>query len=327
LRHAPERFVLLGAVPGDTIPARLFQDSVMARGSRILACAACVMSALASAAPPQTNPAASSPLQPETVTVTARRPSPEQLTDTVIANFVDLHGAKDRKSGQFVRDLGVCPLVLGLPPAFNDFVSQRILAVAKSVDARTQTVGKCTPNIEVVFTDQPQKVLDELYQKTRGVILGVHYVHEVKTSIHVSHTIQAWYVTGTHGVGDNGTNVEGTDTATTANDTDTTRIHTDDAYTVGPTPIVTGSRLPGRLESLIVNALILVNGRDVQDKPIGPVADYIAMLALPQPKSLDDCNDLPSILDMYASGCDARPKPDSLTAGDIAYLRRSMQPI
>jgi hypothetical protein len=65
-----------------------------------------------------------------------------------------------------------------------------------------------------------------------------------------------------------------------------------------------------------VIANVLIAGQE-----IGPIADYIAMLSLSQPSSLDDCNDLPSILDLMASGCDARAKPVALTESDVAYLK------
>jgi hypothetical protein len=61
---------------------------------------------------------------------------------------------------------------------------------------------------------------------------------------------------------------------------------------------------------------VLIAGQE-----IGPIADYIAMLSLSQPNSLDECNDLPGILDLMASGCDARPKPVALTESDVAYLK------
>jgi hypothetical protein len=45
------------------------------------------------------------------------------------------------------------------------------------------------------------------------------------------------------------------------------------------------------------------------------------MLVFAQGSSLDTCDELPSITDLMASGCDRRPKANALTAGDIAYLK------
>jgi len=51
---------------------------------------------------------------------------------------------------------------------------------------------------------------------------------------------------------------------------------------------------------------------------IEPLADYIAVLALTQLNSLDTCQQLPSIVNMMAAGCDQRVS--GITATDLAYL-------
>jgi hypothetical protein len=51
------------------------------------------------------------------------------------------------------------------------------------------------------------------------------------------------------------------------------------------------------------------------------VADYVAMLAVSQPRSLDGCNALPSVIDLLAkSACSDRDPPVGMTAADSAYL-------
>jgi len=61
-----------------------------------------------------------------------------------------------------------------------------------------------------------------------------------------------------------------------------------------------------------------VNTDKVAGFPIGPVADYIAMLSLAQAKTPDDCAELASILDYMSANCSE--KPESLTVADKAYL-------
>lgn len=65
--------------------------------------------------------------------------------------------------------------------------------------------------------------------------------------------------------------------------------------------------------------MALVDARKAGNTSLGVLADYAAMLALSEPKSLGQCNVLPSITDLYA-GCPGRPAPTGLTAADIAYL-------
>jgi hypothetical protein len=55
------------------------------------------------------------------------------------------------------------------------------------------------------------------------------------------------------------------------------------------------------------------------DYEVGSLADYITMLALSQPDSLDSCQELPSISNMLAKGCASASS--KITDGDLAYLR------
>ncbi len=45
------------------------------------------------------------------------------------------------------------------------------------------------------------------------------------------------------------------------------------------------------------------------------------MLALTQPISLNGCNALPSIIDLFSAACSGNPEPTGLTESDTAYLR------
>ncbi|HEX3432094.1 MAG TPA: hypothetical protein VHT03_14530 [Rhizomicrobium sp.] len=96
---------------------------------------------LAQPGPPATPPQG----QPETVVVTAHRT--QQEIDAIVSQFVDLHTAANRKTGQYMRDdIGpVCPVTLGLPQSFDDFVTARIVQVAASVGAQTERRGSASP--------------------------------------------------------------------------------------------------------------------------------------------------------------------------------------
>ena len=273
----------------------------------------------ASAGSPPADAGAAPPPKPiGTVTVTARRRADRDTIRTVIAPFVDQHAARDRKSGLLLRAApeGICPQTLGISAPFSQFVTARIVAVAKSVGAVVQEIGKCRPNVEVVFSSNPQSLVDGLVKMTRGDILGFHYAHEDAALIRVSRPIQAWYVTGTF-------NEIGASNA---------KVAAGGAYAVpdmavmdqvdAPDPFTgTGSHLTPRNSSQIVNVLILVDAEKVVDQEIGPIADYIAMLALSQAQSLDNCGKLPSILDLMSPACASRPRPQTLTESDMAFLK------
>ena len=64
-----------------------------------------------------------------------------------------------------------------------------------------------------------------------------------------------------------------------------------------------------------------MDGNRINDLKIGPVADYVALLALSQARVQAVCESLPSVLDIMAPSCGERPPPDGLTKGDLAFLR------
>jgi hypothetical protein len=274
--------------------------------------------ATASSAQPAQTPQTTPPKPVETVTVIGQRQVDEQFK-AVIAQFVEQHAALDRKSGLLVRDgpKGICPITLGLPAAYNDFVTARIVSVAKSVGTVVQDAATCRANVEILFTDDPQDVINSLAEKTNGEILGPHYVHETRALKHVWRPIQAWYVTGTR----NDPNAHGAViTPDGSQQTASGHLGIDHAY--GASPYTgTGSHIRPRNSSQIGNTLILADMNKIAGHEIGPISDYIAMMALSQAQSLDDCNEMPSILDLMSSGCPAREKPQSITPSDMAYLK------
>ena len=262
----------------------------------------------------------------ETVTVTGRRPADKDALRAAIAPFVAMHAARDRKTGLLVRapSAGVCPITLGLSPAFNDFVTARIVAVARSVGSKVQPIGRCQPNVEVVFTPDPQGLLDDMARNTQGAILGFHFNFEERGLQRVTRPIQAWYATGTiserPAYATNVIDTSGLQPITPAQTPGTGRAVLDraywqDAYTG------TGSHLHFGNSSELMNVLIVADLGKLDGREIGPLADYVAMLSLSQPRSLDDCNTLPSILDMMASGCAGRPSPQAITDSDTAFLK------
>ena len=260
------------------------------------------------------------------VTVVGKKALDKDAIKTVIAPFVKQHAARDRKSGLLVRapPSGVCPLTLGLSPAFNAFVTARIVAVASEAGSAVQTVGQCQPNVEVVFTEDPQDLVNALGKKTGGAILGFHFVGERRALIQVSRPIQAWYMTGTvsstPAYAARVIDVSGLQPDIPPLTAGPAAAVIDDAYS--PNPYTgTGSRFAPDHSSQIVNVLIVADLGKLDGWQIGPISDYVAMLSLSQPRSLDACSPLPSILDMLASECHGRLAPQALTESDAAFLK------
>jgi hypothetical protein len=246
------------------------------------------------------------------VTVTAPKPpAPEQLAGDSVHKFIAAHSRPAVITGQLARwHVGICPTTSGLTPGFNSFVSARIEAIAAIVGAPHQELGHCRANIQIFFTAEPEKAIDT-FAKRGPVLLGFHYPRETQKQATFSHPIQGWYVTATEG--------------------DDGRIGLDEAVPIqrgtpeNRMPATTppgrlGTRLATGLNSFISNVLIIANAKKISGHTIGSISDYLAMLILSQTKSPDTCGNLPSILDLMASNCDERERPDAVTAGDLAFL-------
>jgi hypothetical protein len=75
------------------------------------------------------------------------------------------------------------------------------------------------------------------------------------------------------------------------------------------------------LTSQFNNVFMVADAKALEGKDLGLIADYMVMLALSQPRSLDSCNALPSVIDVLVKpGCPGRDPPDGLTPADAAYL-------
>ncbi|WP_044562740.1 hypothetical protein [Azospirillum sp. B4] len=234
----------------------------------------------------------------DTVVVTGMRLKPEKL-DSIIGDFVQSHGKHAPRTTQIARwDRPVCPGVQNVPADFAAFIATRIRAIAQTVGAPLADTPCKTNNVDIIFTDQPQAVMDTVADKYPR-LLGYHFVHQTKAVSQMTRPIQAWYVTSTS----NG--------AMTA---------IDDPYgmTIGGG---LGSRLStGDLRPVLTHILIMVNTDQILGRQLGTVADYLAVLALAQPNGLDHCGDLPSILDQFSGTCPDDQKPRNLSAADKAYL-------
>jgi hypothetical protein len=290
------------------------------------------------------SPPASAQTQPEPrttvapVTVTAKL-KPEELK-SVVAHFVDQHAALDKKTGLLVRAApsGICVTTQGLSDAYDAFVTRRIAEVARSVGAPVDKDPRCKPNVEVIFTDRPQALVDDLLKSSGGSFLGVRYAGEEHTLSRVTRPIQPFYETGTrqdlhpeatHMVDDSLSTDHDGDIKTGPSGLQPTRpsdylppakATADEAN--GPQPFgSTGSRFAARHSSQFMNVLIVADLGKLDGRENGPMSDYIAVLALSQPRSLDTCNVLPSILDLLAAGCQDRPAPQAATDSDTAFLK------
>lgn len=251
----------------------------------------------------------------ESVIVTA----PALRSERALDNFIIAHSTPTPLLGKIARwKNGICPLTVGLSPQLNLYISQRIIRVAMMTGAPVDKGETCRPNILVVATDQPQAMLDYVSAK-RPALLGFHYRSQRERIATMTLPVQAWYSTATEDF--RGFISSDLPSFELGYGVMSSGYVAGSASSILPGSYVSGSRTGDGLKSQLSTAIILVDTRKIVGLQIGPLADYIAMLALSQGQSYDTCQDVPTINNLMAPGCAAEMKPAALTDIDATYLR------
>jgi hypothetical protein len=285
-------------------------------------------------APPHDSPSGSEQTLQE-VTVTAARVQDQRALARAVSGFVTSHAAPGTRINQIGRwHEPVCPLVSGLQPPGQDYITRKILDVARAVGAPTGSAGrKCAATVEIVFTREPQALLDRIAKAYRP-LLGFYPASQVKQTTTFSRPIQAWYVTGTR-------SMDAMPDASHGNapETGITQLPEQRGGSIVDMPLLSGvqvdsdvtamglqpsgvggSYLSNGQRSEFLHVLIIADSGQIAHYAVHSIADYLALLSLTRMAQLDSCAPLPSITDLFASGC-ATPVADSLTGADRAYLK------
>lgn len=239
--------------------------------------------------------AESSPLQE--VMVKARKLLDEPTLRHVAKIFTQSHATPNPRTGQISHwEIAVCPVTRGLPPQYDDYVTHRIVAIAKEAGVPSSAASKCGVNVQILFTRDPQKEVDHI-AKIAPAMLG--YAHgSLKELARVRFPIQAWYVTGTGLAGDHYAQL--------------------DSQFSGP---VRGAA--SRLEDVVSQigyVLVAVDQSKVSEHSLETISDYVAMLVLTR-TAQNGCNVLPSIIDLFSPDCGSGERPQALTDADKAFLK------
>ena len=263
------------------------------------------------AADPQAAPSHSpQPLQEVTVNA-QQQPDVHTLERVIIPRFVKSHGKPSSFSGQLGRwskPYSICPSTIGLEPAAAEFISRRITTLAASVGAPVAPHGRCLPNVEIIFTANPQEQVSYFASNYRA-LLG-YDTGSLRDRVTFSHQIRAWYSTATHTSG-----------AGWKIDSDRPPIAiSDPPVKINEQEAGSGGRFTKTMRSGIINVLIIADAKQVSQHSLRSVADYISMLVLTR-TSVDGCSALPSIVDLFSTDCADRAPPESITPADRAYLK------
>jgi hypothetical protein len=237
--------------------------------------------------------------------------------------MIETYAAPSPLLNQLTRwRIGICPRTDGLSSRnLNDYVTARIREVAALAGAPVKPLP-CKPNIQVFFTDDPQAALDEFHKKN-SLMLGYH------GAVKVSHSIQAWYETGTTDINgltildeDTMGHIEFTNGGGLVPDSNGRLVEHGIAVTDGiPHTTVEGWKARPEVTSDFISVLILADSRKTGIHKLGAIGDYVAMLALSRTEAYETCEIVPSIANEMASGCDPKLMPEKLSLSDIGYLR------
>ena len=223
------------------------------------------------------------PLQPTSAGSAAASPAnaKQQAFD-----FVDGYAAVTPQRQLIARWTSpICVQVTGLAADQAAAVRERVEQIARVARVGVQPTDCQRPNVEIGFTKTPQSVLDDIIVHNPKILGdGISGTADVKT---VTRPVQAWY--DTNGVEFQDLGYSG-----------------DNVYRDSP--------------RRFLNALVIVDLRRTDGLKLSPIVDEAAMLALAEPRSLDHCNALPSVTDLFAGSCSDRAAPTGLTAADTAYL-------
>jgi hypothetical protein len=259
------------------------------------------------------------------VTVTAPRPPTDsELAGGSVANFVAHHATTHYVNNNTTGNLAfwrggrqsICPLTVGLSPGYNAFVTARLRALAAYVGAPVQPDPQCKANVQIIFTNNPKEKMDDI-TKWATVYFRTRYSGGTKDLIKFrnDHAIQGWYMTTSSGAA-----VLNTDVALVGLNLLPVWPEIAQHYVASGT---IGTRLGGGSGggSGIGIVILIVDTTKVIGDTIGTISDYLAMLTLSVAQSPDNCDPLPSILDLMSSTCGAREMPRAVTAGDLAFLK------
>ncbi|HKB97089.1 MAG TPA: hypothetical protein VKB94_09575 [Rhizomicrobium sp.] len=204
-----------------------------------------------------------------------------------------------------------------MPPRYATFITGRLTAIARNAGAPVNADPKCRHNIEIVFIATPQALADELRKNHRPYLGYFDNLHQAAELATVKHAIQAWYLTAT--VDFHGALYVDNPRANFFNGAAAAQPASVSGITVEGYA-AQGGRLNNGISSTLYNVVIAADLSKLGDYEMGSLADYIAVLALSQPKNFDACWEVPSITNLLSKDCEPARKTATISDNDAAFL-------
>jgi hypothetical protein len=254
------------------------------------------------AAPGQTFAQTALDRAPQEVIVEGRR-NPQDAAH----RFVD--AVTVQREGQ-VAQFGepVCPLVIGLPSAYNAAVAAEFKKDAKDAGVALRS-SLCEPNVIVMIADDAHALLEKLHSARRPMFEGMD-LHALQALLNEPGPIHVWH--GFELLDEGGFPVGVKDPSVMSEDI--TMLSAPGASNYAP------SRLQQSFRQRIDAAFIIIELKAIDGLTPVQIGDYAAMrtLAVTQTPG-EHSGDRDSILSLFDTPQE-EPKPASLSKRDAAYL-------
>jgi hypothetical protein len=235
--------------------------------------------------PAQPAPADTDIPKMDTVKIETRAALKRQISNYVSSIIVPQMGVSqtrwnDRGHGGHVN-YPICVHALGLPPAQEKFMNERLRHIAMDAGALVSDMADCKPaNFWVVVTAQPGEVLHELWAKFPQMFDDRHGLGPIRRLIATEQPVRVWY-----------------NVLTKQGGFSRLRSDTREVYSV----------------------VIAVDSARVTGLTVGQLTDYVAMVGLVRTREGANGADTPTILRLFAAGDDGRP--EGLSSWDRAFLK------
>jgi hypothetical protein len=257
--------------------------------------------------------AGADPIALDSVTVEAQR-AREQLKRDVNAYVAAAMAQSSPTNESLARwtYLSVCPLVAGLDKAQGEFILRRLSQAAQAAGAPLGPEN-CKPNLFVLFTKDPQRLLTAVWHHT-PTLFNYEFGSEVHRFIDTPRPVRVWYNVGT-------TSMDGVAlvAALQLGNSSVFGRQFNSEPPINQLPSFLGSRLTYTVTNDILSVIVVVDSGRLSGVSIGQLADYLGVVGLAQTNLDRDLGQAPSILNLFRLEDGARPA--EMTLWDRALLR------
>lgn len=227
----------------------------------------------------------------ETVEVLGSRETVRKAARAFVANITRFDG------DELARWLlPICPVVYGVSPEQDEFVRQRILAVAANAGAPRALEAKCRPNLLVVLTDQPEEMLTTLRER-KLMLIGTGLPKAID-GVEPMIPVRVWR-------------------STTLNNAD----GTGPSVAVDQVPLFRGenSLLVSGVAENIDAVVVMIDTKQTGTATFGQLADFVAMVSLARIDLNANLASSTTILCLFVPSVETLPP--GLTDWDRAFLK------